>query len=48
MATLVGLVVPGSIADESKIDKKLAKEAPLFERTTPSTLRGPNPLPPDP
>ena len=32
MATLVGLVVPGAIADESKIDKKLAKEAPLFER----------------
>ena len=32
MASLVGLVVPGAIADESKIDKKLAKEAPLFER----------------
>ena len=25
MATLVGLLAPGAIADESKIDKKLAK-----------------------
>ena len=32
MATLVGLVVPSAIAGESKIDKKLAKKAPLFER----------------
>ena len=28
----MGLVAQGAIADESKIDKKLAKEAPLFER----------------
>ncbi|MFC1601677.1 hypothetical protein ACFL34_04955 [Candidatus Sumerlaeota bacterium] len=32
MVSLVGLVVPGAIAGESKIDKKLSKEAPLFER----------------
>ncbi|MBW8016199.1 MAG: hypothetical protein FVQ82_08435 [Planctomycetes bacterium] len=32
MVSLVGLVAFGAIADESKIDKKLAKEAPLFER----------------
>ena len=32
MATLVGVVVPGAIAGESKIDKKLSKKAPLFER----------------
>ena len=32
MVTLVGLVAFGAIAGESKIDKKLAKEAPLFER----------------
>ncbi len=32
MATLVGLVVPGAIVGESKIDKKLARKAPLFER----------------
>jgi hypothetical protein len=32
MMTLLGLVAQGAIAGESKIDKKLAKEAPLFER----------------
>jgi hypothetical protein len=32
MVPLVGLLAPGAIAEESKIDKKLAKEAPLFER----------------
>ena len=32
MVPLVGLLAQGAIADESKIDKKLAKEAPLFER----------------
>ena len=32
MVTLLGLVGQGAIAGESKIDKKLAKEAPLFER----------------
>ncbi len=32
MVSLVGLIGPGAIADESKIDKKLANEAPLFER----------------
>ena len=32
MPTLAGLVAQGAIADESEIDKKLAKEAPLFER----------------
>jgi hypothetical protein len=32
MVTLLGLVAQGAIADESKIDKKLATEAPLFER----------------
>ena len=32
MMPLVGLIAQGAIADESKIDKKLAKEAPLFER----------------
>lgn len=32
MVPLVGLVAFGAIAGESKIDKKLAKEAPLFER----------------
>ncbi|MFC1601086.1 DUF6055 domain-containing protein [Candidatus Sumerlaeota bacterium] len=37
MVTLLGLVAQGAIAGESKIDKKLAKEAPLFERVK---LRG--------
>ena len=32
MVSLLGLVVPGAIAGETDIDKKLAKEAPLFER----------------
>ncbi len=32
MPTLVGLVAQGAIADESEIDKTLAREAPLFER----------------
>ncbi len=32
MVTLVGLVAQGAIAGESKIDRKLAKKAPLFER----------------
>ena len=32
MVTLVGCTALGAIADESKTDKKLAKEAPLFER----------------
>ena len=32
MAALVGLVAQGAIAGESKIDKTLAKKAPLFER----------------
>ena len=32
MMTLLGLVAQGAIAGESKIDKKLAKKAPLFER----------------
>jgi hypothetical protein len=32
MAALVGLVASGATAGESKIDKKLAKKAPLFER----------------
>ena len=32
MVTLVGLVAQGAIAGESKIDKTLAKKAPLFER----------------
>jgi hypothetical protein len=32
MVPLVGLVAQGAVADESEIDKKLAKEAPLFER----------------
>ena len=32
MVPLLGLLAPGAIADESEIDKKLAKEAPLFER----------------
>ena len=32
MATLVGLVAQGAIVGESKIDKKLARKAPLFER----------------
>jgi hypothetical protein len=32
LITLLGLVAQGAIAGESKTDKKLAKEAPLFER----------------
>ncbi|MBT3296704.1 MAG: hypothetical protein HN383_15655, partial [Verrucomicrobia bacterium] len=32
MAALVGLAASGTIAGESKIDKTLAKKAPLFER----------------
>jgi len=32
MVTLLGLVGLGAIAGESEIDKKLAREAPLFER----------------
>ncbi|MCP4829576.1 MAG: hypothetical protein GY889_11960, partial [Proteobacteria bacterium] len=38
MVPLVGLLAQGAIADESKIDEKLAKEAPLFER---AKMRGP-------
>ena len=30
MAALVGLLAPGAIADESKADRKLAKEALLL------------------
>ena len=32
MVTLVGCTALGAIAGESKIDKTLAKKAPLFER----------------
>ena len=42
MATLVGLVVPGAIAGESKIDKKLAKKAPCAGPASSMLLQKPN------